>query len=160
MAGKSEVRDGNSQFDWTFDKPGTYEVTFVVDADNHVDESDESNNSTSVAVVLAGPLGCSFVPDQIPLVHKFKEACNKHDTCYVEKGGPDKPLSIKDACDRDFYEEAKASCPQPALACDLAALAYYTGVQLSGKVFFEASHPADRAGTLDAVHVKVARPVG
>ena len=42
---KSTVMDGNSQFTWTFDSPGTYELTFAVDADDHVQcEANESDN--------------------------------------------------------------------------------------------------------------------
>jgi CARDB len=42
---KSTVMDGNSQFTWTFDSPGTYKLTFAVDADDHVQcEANESDN--------------------------------------------------------------------------------------------------------------------
>jgi surface-anchored protein len=47
------VRDGNSQFDWTFTEPGTYTITFKVDVDDHVKETDEENNSRSVKVRIA-----------------------------------------------------------------------------------------------------------
>jgi subtilase family serine protease len=46
--------DGNSQFDWTFDVPGRHTVTFAVDVDNHVAESDENNNSHSLALTVGG----------------------------------------------------------------------------------------------------------
>jgi hypothetical protein len=43
--------NGNSQFDWTFDDPGSFHtVTFIVDADNHVPESNENNNRISLTV--------------------------------------------------------------------------------------------------------------
>jgi hypothetical protein len=42
---KSTVMDGNSQFTWTFDSPGTYTLTFAVDVDDHVQcEANESDN--------------------------------------------------------------------------------------------------------------------
>jgi hypothetical protein len=42
---KSTVMDGNSQFTWTFDSPGTYKMTFAVDVDDHVPcEANESDN--------------------------------------------------------------------------------------------------------------------
>jgi hypothetical protein len=44
--------DGNSQFDWTFDVPGRHTVTVAVDVDNHVAESDENNNSHSLALTV------------------------------------------------------------------------------------------------------------
>lgn len=47
--------DGNSQFDWTFDTPGTYTITFTVDADNHIPESNEDNNSRNVTVEVTAP---------------------------------------------------------------------------------------------------------
>ena len=47
------VLDGNSQFSWTFDSPGTYSVTFTVDVDNHVEESNEEDNSTTIDVIVA-----------------------------------------------------------------------------------------------------------
>lgn len=40
----STVMDGNSQFEHTFTRPGNYTVTFIVDVDNYVKESIESNN--------------------------------------------------------------------------------------------------------------------
>jgi surface-anchored protein len=46
------VLNGNSQFDWTFTRPGRHTVTFRVDADNHVVESDEANNTRAVRVVV------------------------------------------------------------------------------------------------------------
>jgi hypothetical protein len=48
----STVRDGNSQFRWAFD-PGTYRITFAVDADDIIHESDEGNNTTSVTVTIS-----------------------------------------------------------------------------------------------------------
>jgi hypothetical protein len=51
----STVLNGNSQFDWTPTTAGTSTITFVVDSDNFVKESNESNNSASVRVVVAPP---------------------------------------------------------------------------------------------------------
>lgn len=49
------VMNGNSQFDWTFDSPGSHLVTFTVDVDNHINESNENNNSRSVTLEVIGP---------------------------------------------------------------------------------------------------------
>jgi subtilase family serine protease len=50
---KSTVMDGNSQFTWTFDSPGTHKVTFVVDVDDHVPcEANESDNARSKTVYV------------------------------------------------------------------------------------------------------------
>lgn len=48
------ILDGNSQFQWIFTSAGTHTVTFVVDVDNHVQESDEADNAGSIDVVV-GP---------------------------------------------------------------------------------------------------------
>jgi hypothetical protein len=46
------IMDGNSQFSWTFNSTGTYSVTFTVDVDNHIEESNEEDNSTTIDVVI------------------------------------------------------------------------------------------------------------
>ena len=43
------VLNGNSQF-WWVAQPGAHTISFEVDADNHVVESREQNNSVSVQV--------------------------------------------------------------------------------------------------------------
>ena len=48
----STVLDGNSQFSWVA-TAGIHTITFAVDVDNHVVESDESNNSRSVTITVA-----------------------------------------------------------------------------------------------------------
>jgi hypothetical protein len=48
----STVLDGNSQFSWVA-TAGTHTIEFVVDVDNHVEESNESNNSRSVTVTVS-----------------------------------------------------------------------------------------------------------
>lgn len=49
-AGSSKL-NGNSQFAWTFDDPGSFHtVTFIVDADNHVAELNEGNNRLFVQI--------------------------------------------------------------------------------------------------------------
>jgi hypothetical protein len=42
------VMDGNSQFQWTFKNPGSHSVTFIVDVDNHIHESNEKDNSKTI----------------------------------------------------------------------------------------------------------------
>ncbi|WP_159029084.1 CARDB domain-containing protein [Streptomyces viridochromogenes] len=51
------VPNGNSQFDWTFTKPGIYTVTFNVDVDDHVKEVNEGNNSRSLKIKVADIAG-------------------------------------------------------------------------------------------------------
>jgi hypothetical protein len=48
----STVLNGNSQFSWVATE-GAHTITFAVDVDNHVVESDESNNTRSVTVTVA-----------------------------------------------------------------------------------------------------------
>ena len=50
----STVLDGNSQFFWEATE-GIHTITFAVDVDNQVMESDESNNSRSVTVMVTVP---------------------------------------------------------------------------------------------------------
>jgi hypothetical protein len=45
------VMDGNSQYAWTATQ-GEHKIVFFVDADNHVTESDETNNIVSVTVTV------------------------------------------------------------------------------------------------------------
>ena len=47
------VMNGNSQFSWTFATAGTHTVTFVVDTDNHVPESNEGDNSIVINAGVA-----------------------------------------------------------------------------------------------------------
>jgi subtilase family serine protease len=44
------VLNGNSQFDWVPSSPGAHTITFIVDVDNQVMESNESNSATSIKV--------------------------------------------------------------------------------------------------------------
>ena len=44
--------NGNSQFSWTFATSGMHTVTFVVDADNHVPESNEGDNSVARTFIV------------------------------------------------------------------------------------------------------------
>jgi subtilase family serine protease len=46
------VLAGNSQFAWTFTTPGSHTVTWIVDVNNNVVESRETNNSRSVTVTI------------------------------------------------------------------------------------------------------------
>ena len=48
----STVLDGNSQFLWAFDAPGTYTVTFDVDVDNFVPETNENDNARTFQITV------------------------------------------------------------------------------------------------------------
>src|SRR5207302_712644 len=50
--------NGNSQFSWVA-TAGTHTIKFAVDVDNHVVESNESNNSTSVRVTVTSAQDCT-----------------------------------------------------------------------------------------------------
>jgi len=52
LAPKTVVMDGNSQYWWTA-KEGTHTIKFVVDADNHAKESDETNNTVSTTITVS-----------------------------------------------------------------------------------------------------------
>ncbi|ONI91684.1 hypothetical protein ALI22I_07340 [Saccharothrix sp. ALI-22-I] len=51
---KTRVCNGNSQFYWTApnDPGGSRHIKWVVDEDNHVQESNEDNNSTSYSIEI------------------------------------------------------------------------------------------------------------
>lgn len=51
VSGNSTVMDGNSQFNWTAVE-GTHTIKFVVDTDNFVAESDETNNSAAATLTI------------------------------------------------------------------------------------------------------------
>jgi hypothetical protein len=53
IAAGQTVGEGNSQFSFTPQKPGQYVVTFQVDSDNHVEESDEGNNEMNINVTVS-----------------------------------------------------------------------------------------------------------
>ena len=46
------VMNGNSQFEYTFNSTGTYTITYQVDADNAVGESNENNNQVSILITV------------------------------------------------------------------------------------------------------------
>jgi hypothetical protein len=46
------VMNGNSQYTWTATE-GTHKIKFVVDADNHIVESNEANNSATKTVIVS-----------------------------------------------------------------------------------------------------------
>jgi hypothetical protein len=51
LAAGSTVLNGNSQFTWTL-PAGSHKITFAVDVDDFIPESNEDNNSTSVTVAV------------------------------------------------------------------------------------------------------------
>lgn len=57
VPGHTKVCNGNSQFDWTApnDPGGSRTIKWVVDEDNMVQDSDRSNNTSSVLVVINHP---------------------------------------------------------------------------------------------------------
>jgi hypothetical protein len=62
---RSVVLTGNSQFDGKFDSAGRHEVTFIVDADNHVAESNEGNNKIVIAVDVPGAVAPVISREQL-----------------------------------------------------------------------------------------------
>lgn len=52
IAGESVVDNGNSQFSFRPDHAGKYLITFIVDCDNQIKESDEANNAMEMEVTI------------------------------------------------------------------------------------------------------------
>ncbi len=46
------VMNGNSQFEYTFNSPGTYTITFQVDSDKVINEANENNNETTIIITV------------------------------------------------------------------------------------------------------------
>ena len=69
------VLDGNSQFDWTPKQAGAHKITFIVDADDHVAETKESNNSQSVTVTVEG--------SKSTLAFEYPLRAGDHAPCYA-----------------------------------------------------------------------------
>jgi hypothetical protein len=141
------VLDGNSQFDWTFNTPGKHTITFTVDVDNHVAESNEKNNSYSVTVAderYKYTNGCTMSPDA-PLGAEFKEVCNNHDVCYARFNDGHHIYGTNEdgrkKCDLFFLYDMSVVCKdKPAgvrrNACYVSASTYYNAVRLLGGKFY------------------------
>jgi len=80
---------------------------------------------------------CTAVPDTLPGIFDFTEACEEHDACYAE--GEDRL-----ACDLEFRSDLLSACAaqHPAtldarrLLCVTFAELYFIGVRLFGGFFF------------------------
>ena len=81
---------------------------------------------------------CTGVPDTIPGIFDFTEACAAHDACYASG------QQTQAACDSQFRQDMNALCVaqhpsalDPArYACLFFAQLYYVGVSLFGAFFF------------------------
>jgi hypothetical protein len=94
------------------------------------------------------PNGCSVVASEGPFFN-FREACNYHDECYMDYGGPGVDLSVKGACDQEFLNRMLASCASSTrrASCESLAGVYRTGVQGSASVgYFHSPDIAVRRG--------------
>jgi hypothetical protein len=96
------------------------------------------------------PNGCSAVRSEGSYFN-LRDACNYHDECYMDYGGPGVDLSVKSACDQEFVNRMLASCaartPADRIPCQLRAGAYRLGVQGSASVaYFHSPDVAARRG--------------
>lgn len=100
----------------------------------------EFDPSALVALVPSFDDGgaCTGVPDTIPGIFDFTEACAAHDACYASG------QQTQAACDSQFRQAMHALCVaqhpsalDPArYACLFFAQLYYLGVSLFGAFFF------------------------
>jgi hypothetical protein len=156
------VLNGNSQFDWKFTQSGNHSVTFVVDVDKHIAESNENNNQVLVTAHIADPPGTAQKAE-IPHngcttptgstgqggTFNFTDACNKHDHCYITHKDESGKTATKDACDVQFYRNMVLWCAKHLSAgngaadfCYLVARTYYNGVKQFGTAFYDKLAPA------------------
>ena len=81
---------------------------------------------------------CTAVPDSIPGIFDFSDACASHDACYAAGELP------RATCDNQFRQDMNAACIaqhpsafDPArYACLFFAQLYYGGVVFFGQFFF------------------------
>jgi Domain of unknown function (DUF4189)/Prokaryotic phospholipase A2 len=102
----------------------------------------------------ARPNGCSDSYNHDGFFN-FTSACNRHDLCYMDNGGPSAPLAAKFSCDNAFHDSLKSSCGSSQTgddhqACLRLADLYYFGVAGAPIAFesFFAAERADRKGPL------------
>ena len=80
---------------------------------------------------------CTGVPDTLPGIFDFTEACEEHDVCYAAGGD-------RLACDLEFREDLIEACaaqhPEAfavgRIGCLVFAELYFLGVRLFGGFFF------------------------
>jgi hypothetical protein len=94
--------------------------------------------------------GCSTVSSLVPYRDVFEDACNHHDECYMDNGGPGKPSAAKDRCDEQFHARMNAACdsePENTReTCRFWADTYFQVVQNLGNTWFTSENRANRAG--------------
>lgn len=102
-----------------------------------VAEADVSTLVSSVPLFDDGGF-CTGVPDRVPGIFDFTDACAAHDACYA---GDQQPQA---QCDEQFRQDMNAACVtqhpsalDPArYACLFFAQLYYAGVVFFGQFFF------------------------
>jgi hypothetical protein len=90
IPGGTTVLDGNSQFDWTPKQAGVYKITFTADTDNHVAETEESNNSQSVTVTVEG--------SKSSLAFEYPLHTGPHAESHATYGIPNRFLKDRGSC--------------------------------------------------------------
>ena len=99
---------------------------------------EEVDTASSIALFPSDGGTCTGVPDSVPGIFDFTEACAAHDACYASGE------STQAACDEAFRTEMVAACvaqhPSALDArrylCLTLAHLYFTGVRLLGQFFF------------------------
>lgn len=97
---------------------------------------DEVDVATLVSLFPDDGGTCTGVPDAIPGIFDFTDACATHDACYAS--GEDQAV-----CDEVFRQDTIAACVAqhpsalgaPRYACLFFAHLYYAGVRLFGQFF-------------------------
>lgn len=100
-------------------------------------ESDLPSLVSSLALLFDDGGACTGVPDTIPGIFDFTDACTAHDACYAAGE------QTRAACDAELLEDMNATClvQHPSalapgrFACLFFAQLYHAGVRLFGRFF-------------------------
>ena len=97
--------------------------------------------------------GCSTPISGLSWRTEFTDACNQHDECYMDNGGPGKGVDAKNTCDNAFLQAMDATClmqPEAKQADCLGwAEIYHTAVQQTPAIpwhYWSSDDRATRAG--------------
>ena len=84
-----------------------------------------------------GPIGDLLIPDGIPGIYDFSDACGCHDECYETAG------KTKVECDMQFHENMYKSCKGDPL-CESIAEKYFSAVRDKGERFYDKAQSKTR----------------
>ncbi|MDO8473993.1 MAG: CARDB domain-containing protein [bacterium] len=94
VSGSSTTMEGNSQFTWTAIE-GVHTIKFVVDADNHVNESDETKNTASTTVTVSPVVASPSITVLSPNGGEKLVAGQIYDIAWKFSGSTDKIVQIE-----------------------------------------------------------------